>query len=999
MNIINIFFSYSVEFLLIGILLLGYLSTQHLKKSKKYKKIEEPECEGTGILYIWTKFTRSINIRPVPLDVLGQIACAFIAEKYEISELCELPTTAEENIILKAVLECSQISTKEHRAQYEELLEEEYLKGNVEHKNRLLVILVKCCTESGNIVSGIEYLSKLQNLVLENDLPSKNANVYLVDALFKSVCNSGRNESKSLVETLRIHPLRNITSEAFSVVLQFIIEKKCFNLMIELENLGKKQNITFLYNTYDALIKGYAEMGMPAAPERFAAMLKSGFRISEGSCCAFLVRCAESRYVAFAETVAQYYRNTHGGCLTLQLFGTLMQVYSLSGLYIKASDLYPEMLKQGLTPNDTMYGCLMKFAVECGRISVAKSLFANSSPDIQNYMSLIRACGKEHDVEGALGVLKMLDENDGINMDVGACNCVLDVCINCGDMPAAKTLLKKMIDTSMYDIVSFNTILKGISLSKDLDKAEEFISEMSKFGVEPDVISYNSVINCAVLQKNITKAWELIGTMQKRGLQVDRYTCSIMIKNLRPNCSEAEVSRTLNLISHVDLCQDTVLFSTMVDACARLRDTKRLKEALIMFKKSGLQPNIHAYGTLIKAYGRCKEVDEAWLLWREMVYERKLEPNSYTYGCILDTLVANDKFEDALKMFEEMQTKYTPNTVQYSIIIKGFSQQRRLEDAMRIYSDMIKNKVAANEVTYNTLIHACTSKGDISAAQKIWKDMSASGVQPDMITYSTMIKGLCGQGLIDDALQLLRKMEEFNILTDCIVFNTILEGCSKCNRYADCKALFKKMLDKNVKPSSFTLTIMIKLYGKCGQVDEAINISIWMPKTYHFSPDSYVYTALMGCCITNHRLEKAIDIFEQMKKNGFQANNRTYGTIICACTYGGELKKAVLFTEEALAEGVTLDASVVQQLLQALLNSKMPASVFGEGILDKLRYTLNHLKRNNGRPPYRNTTNYWRNNDDNTDSLGPNASCGGFNSKRNCVDKREEMRRRRRYGS
>lgn len=60
----------------------------------------------------------------------------------------------------------------------------------------------------------------------------------------------------------------------------------------------------------------------------------------------------------------------------------------------------------------------------------------------------------------------------------------------------------------------------------------------------------------------------------------------------------------------IDVCEDLVLLSTCIDACTRLGDLRRLRELLAKFDASNLRPSAHAYGTLIKAYGRLGNIQK-----------------------------------------------------------------------------------------------------------------------------------------------------------------------------------------------------------------------------------------------------------------------------------------------------------------------------------------------------------------------------------------------------
>merc|ERR1719282_2234129 len=97
--------------------------------------------------------------------------------------------------------------------------------------------------------------------------------------------------------------------------------------------------------------------------------------------------------------------------MTIAVYSALMKVYAYCGMYDRACNLYDQIRADGLEPDAMMYGCLMKFAVECGRTDLSRELSEKApSLDIQNYMSLIRAAGRDRDIKRAFDVLNKLKE-------------------------------------------------------------------------------------------------------------------------------------------------------------------------------------------------------------------------------------------------------------------------------------------------------------------------------------------------------------------------------------------------------------------------------------------------------------------------------------------------------------------------------------------------------------------------------------------------------------
>merc|ERR1719271_1484563 len=172
--------------------------------------------------------------------------------------------------------------------------------------------------------------------------------------------------------------------------------------------------------------------------------------------------------------------------MSIAVYSALMKVYAYCGMYDKACDLYTLIRAEGLEPDAMMYGCLMKFSVECGRTELSRELFDKApSLDIQNYMSLIRAAGRDKDIDRAFAVLEKL-KGSGVSVDIAAYNCVLDACVSAGDLKRARELMTEMQSMTSLDIITYNTLLKGWCSKGDVKAAKELLAEMEKAGLSPN---------------------------------------------------------------------------------------------------------------------------------------------------------------------------------------------------------------------------------------------------------------------------------------------------------------------------------------------------------------------------------------------------------------------------------------------------------------------------------------------------------------------------------
>jgi pentatricopeptide repeat protein len=595
-----------------------------------------------------------------------------------------------------------------------------------------------------------------------------------------------------------------------------------------------------------------------------------------------------------------------------------------------------------------MYGCLMKFAVECGRTDLSRDLSEKApSLDIQNYMSLIRAAGRDHDVDRAFAVLEKLKKS-GITLDNAAYNCALDVCASAGQLDRAHELIKEMRSNSTLDIITFNTLLKGHCNAGDLKGAKRLLVDMKEAGLQPNDVSFNCLINAAVSTRNgsFDEAWEIIDLMEKSGVKVDHYTISIMMKSLKKARNHGDVQRALALLdrTEIQVCSDEILLNTVLETCIRHREQARLRQVVAAYRKSDMRPGVHTYGSLIKACSNLKKPDQCREFWREMQEVRGMEPNDIVLGCMLDALVCNGLVNDAVELFNKWKVKIQANTVMYSTIIKGFATSHQSELAMAAWRDMRAEGVQTNTVVYNAVIDAQARVGAIGEVSELVEAMTLDGCTPDAITHSTVAKGYCVKGELDRAFEVFQDMQKCGMAKDAIIYNTLLDGCTRHGRMDLADKVMQAMEANDIVSSNFTLGILVKMYGRRRMLDKAFEVVQELPRKHKFAVNAQVRTCLMCTCINNNALDRALTVFEELKKEQ-ACDAKAYQSLINGCVRHGHLERAQMLVEEAcglgkepspLGPGQMLPSDSIEQLLRALAGKGLMERV-GNPLLEKLR--------------------------------------------------------------
>jgi len=741
-----------------------------------------------------------------------------------------------------------------------------------------------------------------------------------------------------------------INQEALCAIFEECVKMPKLELQLvkKAEKALRALNVPINERTYDVLLKVHTLAGDVKALDIFKELQDSEFGVSEGLCVGLLARCAEGKFLTFAEEIVRFCRDRNG--MTIAVYSALMKVYAFSGMYDKACNLYDQILSDGLEPDSMMYGCLMKFAVECGRTELSQAL-ADKVPqmDIQNYMSLIRAAGRDHDVNRAFGIIKQLRAG-GIAPDAAAYNCILDVCIQAGDMNRAQELMQEMKKLGLLDVITYNTLLKGFCSKGDLKGGKAVFVEMEKMGFRPNDVSYNCLLNTAVSSGYVNEAWHVIDKMEADKIRPDHYTLSIMMKAMKKFHQNKDLQRCFKLLdrSGIDPCSDEILMNTVLETCTRHREFERMEDLLMRFEQSNLRPAVPTYGSIIKAFSSLKRPDKCWQYWNDLQNQRGLAPNDIVLGCMLDALVCNGLVDQAEELFHK--NPLTKNSVLYAILIKGFASSQQPARAMDCFWEMKKQGMKMNTVTYNSIIDSQARPGKMEEVSELLTHMAADGCRPDAITHSTVVKGYCVRGDLEKAIEVVRDMQKEKLPHDAVVYNTILDGCTRHKRADLVDAILQSMRDQGIIPTNFTLGILVKLYSRNRQLDVAFRVMETMPKQGNFVANAQVWTCLMCACLTNNAPDKAVKVFHDMKLAGQSPDTKTCTSLIGGLIRCRRFHQAVHLVNEIYnldgkgpvsRKGLDLDclesmlAELVQQgykeelaqpLLDRLIAAKVPVS-------------------------------------------------------------------------
>merc|ERR1719163_1761801 len=174
---------------------------------------------------------------------------------------------------------------------------------------------------------------------------------------------------------------------------------------------------------------------------------------------------------------------------------------------------------------------------------------------------------------------------------------------------------------------------------------------------------------------------------------------------------------------------------------------------------------------------------------------------------MVEACVANGAVDDAIKAFSDMKTTIpdfaTPAST-YQTLIRVLVQRKQQDKALEVYEDMRESKVQPNLATFNALIDVCARNGSVEKSGQLFRDM-------------------CVHGDLEQAIQLFTLMRKRGVMPDAVLFNSIMDGAARKQMTSLVEQVFADMESSGVSPGNFTLSILVKMYGKNHDIETAFH--------------------------------------------------------------------------------------------------------------------------------------------------------------------------------
>jgi len=323
---------------------------------------------------------------------------------------------------------------------------------------------------------------------------------------------------------------------------------------------------------------------------------------------------------------------------------------------------------------------------------------------------------------------------------------------------------------------------------------------------------------------------------------------------------------------------------------------------------------------------------EAERLYQEMPGTASSQAQSI-WNSTLDTLVKGQNGKEVEVLMNRMIAANLMDVVSYNTVIKGYLQQANYARARTIMGEMRRAGFTPNTVTYNEMIHALVTSPKVNIRSQVWPtidEMKCDNAQPNRITCSILLKSLgsssphahvqrvleltsamdepmdevllcsvleacmrTGQvGLVSHALDTLKTSTALKV-TNARSFGSLIKAYGFVKDVPGAWRCWRELHSQHLKLTSVTIGCMVEAVVSNGDVDGGHELiaSLLEDPLNKDQVNAIIYGSVLKGYGRARRMERVLQVFDEMLANGIDPIQTTFNVVIDACTRTGQVER------------------------------------------------------------------------------------------------------------
>ncbi|XP_062154625.1 pentatricopeptide repeat-containing protein At5g08510 [Alnus glutinosa] len=292
------------------------------------------------------------------------------------------------------------------------------------------------------------------------------------------------------------------------------------------------------------------------------------------------------------------------------------------------------------------------------------------------------------------------------------------------------------------------------------------------------------------------------------------------------------------------------------------------------------KPTVFLYNKLIQAYSCHGQYYRSVFLYSQMCLQG-CPPNQHSFTFLFATCASLSSPRHGQMLHAHfLKLGFEYDVFALTALVDMYAKLGMLASARQKFDEMHVRDIP----TWNSIIAGYARSGDMEGALELF------GLMPyrNVVSWTAMISGYSQNGQYAKALRMFFRMEkEKDVRPNEVTIASVLPACAnlgalevgeRIEAYARKNGFFENLYVSNA---------VLEMYARCGKIDVAWHVFYEIGRRRTLCSWNSMITGLA----VHGRCNQALELYDQMLREGMAPDDVTFVGLLLACTHGGMIIK------------------------------------------------------------------------------------------------------------
>ncbi|XP_047336915.1 pentatricopeptide repeat-containing protein At3g22690 [Impatiens glandulifera] len=463
----------------------------------------------------------------------------------------------------------------------------------------------------------------------------------------------------------------------------------------------------------------------------------------------------------------------------------------------------------------------------------------------------------------------------------------------------------ELSDNQMNSVYAFNSLIRAYSSSGHNDKGILLYVRLMNENLKPDHYTFPFVLSACAKRKDLAEGLQIHGSLIKMSLEHDMFIQNSLI-HLYFECGEIEYGHKVfdkmserNVVSWTSLIcglarrgleteaislffemvqtgisPNQVTMVAVVSACSKLMDLNVANRISAYICDSKLETNTILVNALVDMFLKCGDIDQA-----KRYFDESLDKNLVLYNTMLSNYIHQGLELEAIGILDEMLIKgHRPDRITMLSAVYASSRLGYLSFGRQCHGYVVRNGLDESDSVSNAIIDMYIKCCKLDSASNVFDRMP----NKSLVSWNIIIRGLVDEGLFEEAVGFFRGMQMEGLKPDKVTMASVALACGWLGSLDTAKWIYGFVIKNAIECDVKLSTSLVNMFAKCGDPRNAMRVFDRMVEK-----DTSAWTAAIGAMAMEGNGARALELFDEMTKEGFEPDGVTFVEVLTACSHAG----------------------------------------------------------------------------------------------------------------